>query len=225
MITINLRPGVRRKPAATPFAGAGEALAGFRSRVKDPLLLAAVGAWVLVALGLGGYWLAGQRQLATLGPRLAELKAENRRFRTLLAQRRKEETARDSVLQQIAVIRMVDGARYTWPHLLQEVRQALPPYTWLVDLTYLPAVADTTDTLLVEPPVQVQLNGRTMDVQAYTRFLRQLEASPWLKDVTPVSMQTVVEKDRAVTAFTVRLAFERADSTHVRTVPLRQSTR
>ena len=42
----------------------------------------------------------------------------------------------------------------------------------------------------------IQVNGRTVDIQAYTRFLRQLEASPWITDVTPVSAQTVVEKER-----------------------------
>jgi hypothetical protein len=40
-----------------------------------------------------------------------------------------------------------------------------------------------------------------MDLQAFTRFLRQLEASPWVTDVVPISAQTVIEKERPVTAF------------------------
>jgi len=68
-------------------------------------------------------------------------------------------------------------------------------------------------------------NGRTVDIQAYTRFLRNLEASPWITDVTPVSAQTVVEQERAVTAFTIRARYKQADSAYVRTVPLSQSVR
>jgi Tfp pilus assembly protein PilN len=75
------------------------------------------------------------------------------------------------------------------------------------------------------PPVQFELNGRTVDIQAYTRFLRQLEASPWIVDVTPVSAQTVVEKDRPVTAFTIRATYRQADSAYIKTVPLSQSVR
>ena len=75
------------------------------------------------------------------------------------------------------------------------------------------------------PAVVFEVNGRTVDIQAYTRFLRQLEASPWITDVTPVSAQTVVEKERPVTAFTIRATYRQADSAYIRTVPLSQSVR
>ena len=77
----------------------------------------------------------------------------------------------------------------------------------------------------VSPPVAFNVNGRTVDIQAYTRFLRQLEASPWITDVTPVSAQTVVEKERPVTAFTIRATYRQADSAYIRTVPLSESVR
>jgi len=76
------------------------------------------------------------------------------------------------------------------------------------------------------PPALVfQLNGRTIDIQAYTRFLRQLEASPWIKDVTPVSAQTVVEHERPVTAFSIRATYASADSAYIRVAPFSQSVR
>ena len=71
----------------------------------------------------------------------------------------------------------------------------------------------------------LQVDGRTVDIQAYTRFLRQLEASPWIIDVLPVSAQTIVEKERPVTAFTIRGTYRQADSAYIRTVPLSQSVR
>jgi Tfp pilus assembly protein PilN len=130
-----------------------------------------------------------------------------------------------------------------WPHLLDEVTRALPAYTWLVDLgpshsapaapppaaTHAkPARGDSAKAgaqPVVVPAVQFEVNGRTVDIQAYTRFLRQLEASPWITDVLPVSAQTVVEKERPVTAFTIRATYRQADSAYIRTVPLSQSVR
>jgi Tfp pilus assembly protein PilN len=244
MITVNLRPNLKRKRARSPFAGFGESFSGLGGRVKDPLLLVAVLSWV-GALGFLGYVFASTtRELSALEPQLEQTRAEHKRFKAFLAEKRHQETIRDSLVAQIGVIRTVDGDRYVWPHLLDEVTKALPAYTWLVDLgvagaTPAPQAAPqpaakgakkaAADTAAPAPPVHVPVsftvNGRTIDIQAYTRFLRQLEASPWVTDVTPVSAQTVIEKERPVTAFTIRATYRQADSAYIRTVPLSQSVR
>jgi Tfp pilus assembly protein PilN len=239
MITVNLRPGQRRKRSGNPLKGLLDGLSVFRelsTKIKDPLLMGAVGAWVLVIAALGLIYLNNVRQLYTLEPRLEQARSENRRFKAFLADKRRQEQIRDSLLAQITVIRSVDGDRYIWPHLLDEITKALPAYTWLVDLGVSAPVAvntaprpagakpDSADTVK-PPPLAFQINGRTIDIQAYTRFLRQLEASPWIVDVTPVSAQTVVEKERPVTAFTIRASYNRADSAYIRTAPFSQSVR
>ena len=238
MITVNLRPGQKRKRAGNPFSGMLNGLSFFRelgSRVKDPLLMGAVGAWVCVVGGLGLFYLNNVRQLYSLEPRLEQARSENRRFKAFLADKRRQEKIRDSLLAQITVIRGVDGDRYVWPHLLDEITKALPAYTWLVDLgfTAAPAPAQPSEpakagakpdtTPVAKPALTFQITGRTIDIQAYTRFLRQLEASPWITDVTPVSAQTIVEKERPVTAFSIRASFNRADSAYIRTAPFSQS--
>lgn len=237
MITVNLRPGQKRKRAGNPFAGMLNGLSFFRelgSRVKDPLLMGSVGAWICVVGGLGLFYLNTVRQLYTLEPRLEQARSENRRFKAFLADKRRQEKIRDSLLAQISVIRGVDGDRYVWPHLLDEITKALPAYTWLVDLGFTapapvapsepakPGAKVEPDTT-VKPALTFQITGRTIDIQAYTRFLRQLEASPWIVDVTPVSAQTIVEKERPVTAFSIRASFNRADSAYIRTAPFSQS--
>ena len=244
MITVNLRPDLKRKRARSPLQGIMESVRGLSAKVKDPLLLVAVAAWV-VALGWLGFVVMNTgRQLAALEPQLEQTRAEHKRFKAFLAEKRHQETIRDSLVAQIGVIRRVDGDRYVWPHLLDEVTKALPAYTWLVDLGMAaptpapqaaaqPAAKDAkkaaADTAAPAPPVHLPVsftvNGRTVDIQAYTRFLRQLEASPWVADVTPVSAQTVIEKERPVTAFTIRATYRQADSAYVRTVPLSQSVR
>jgi Tfp pilus assembly protein PilN len=235
MITVNLKPGLKRKRAGSPLAGAVAGMKAFGSKVKDPALLVAVGAWVGVAGFLGYSWLSNTTALRALEPQLEQTRAEHQRFKTFLDQKHKQEQIRDSLLAQITTIRSVDGDRYVWPHVLDEVTRALPSYTWLVDLSPVAAPpppppsqakdkkqqpADTTPKAIA-----FQLNGRTVDIQAYTRFLRNLEASPWIVNVTPVSAQTIVEQERAVTAFTIRAEFKQADSAYIRTVPLSQSVR
>ena len=239
MITVNLRPDLKRKRARPPLQGVLEGVRGLGSKVKDPVLLVAVLSWVGVLGWLGFVTVGTSRQLGALQPQLEQTRAEHRRFKTFLAEKRHQETIRDSLVSQISVIRGVDGDRYVWPHLLDEVTKALPAYTWIVDMGgAAPAApppgapqpgaakADTSaDSAVVVPAIQFQVNGRTVDIQAYTRFLRQLEASPWITDVTPVSAQTIVEKERPVTAFTIRATYRQADSAYLRTVPLSQSVR
>jgi Tfp pilus assembly protein PilN len=244
MITVNLRPGQKRKRSGNSLKGLMDKLGGLReltAKVKDPLLMAAVGAWVVVIAGLGLVYLNNLRQLYVLEPRMEQARSENRRFKAFLADKRRQEKIRDSLLAQITVIRQVDGDRYVWPHLLDEITKALPAYTWLVDLgvssptpvaarpAAQPAAkggkAAKADSVVMQPALTFQINGRTIDIQAYTRFLRQLEASPWITDVTPVSAQTVVEKERPVTAFVIRASYNRADSAYIRTAPFSQSVR
>jgi type IV pilus assembly protein PilN len=236
MITVNLRPDLKRKRARPPLQGALEGLRGL-AKIKDPLLLVAVLSWVGVLGWLGSITIGTARDLSALEPKLEHARGEHKRFKAFLTEKRHQELIRDSLVAQIGVIRTVDGDRYVWPHLLDEVTKALPAYTWLIDIT--PAAAptppppppnakgvDTTKAIPAAPPaVQFTVNGRTVDIQAYTRFLRQLEASPWLTEVTPVSAQTVVEKERPVTAFSIRATYHQADSAYIRTVPLSQSVR
>jgi Tfp pilus assembly protein PilN len=237
MITVNLRPGQKRKRSGSSFnfKGMFDSFRDLGTRVKDPLLLAAMAGWICVLAWLGFVYLNTARQLYTLEPRLEQARSENRRFKTFLADKRRQEKIRDSLLAQITVIRNVDGDRYVWPHLLDEITKALPAYTWLVDMGPIAATPANAappktkaDSALVDSMARLlsfQLNGRTIDIQAYTRFLRQLEASPWIDNVTPVSAQTIVEKDRPVTAFSIRATFSRADSAYIRTAPFSQSVR
>jgi Tfp pilus assembly protein PilN len=239
MITVNLRPDLKRKRSRrSPLAGVVEGVRGLGGTVKDPLLLACAASWVVVLGWLGYVFVSTATELNALEPQLEATRSEHKRFKAFLAEKRHQETIRDSLVAQIGVIRTVDGDRYVWAHLMDEVTKALPAYTWLVDMgsatpatspASAPAAGAKTDSTAAAPtvsaPVVFDVHGRTVDIQAYTRFLRQLEASPWITDVTPVSAQTVVEKERPVTAFTIRATYRQADSAYIRTVPLSESLR
>ena len=213
MITINLKPGSKRARGKPTLATGLSSLKGFGEKIKDPIRLGAA----VVSLGLIGFvavtHIRASSTISGLQPTLTQARTENRRFRAFLSQKRRLESVRDSIGAQILTIRNVDGDRYVWPHILDEVSRAVPPFTWLMNVAVMaqgpqPAPVDSTAPVVV-PPIQLQIKGRTMDIQGYTRLLRQLEDSPYLKDVTAVSAQTVVDQNRAVTEFVLRATFTR----------------
>ena len=206
MITINLKPGSKRAKGGTSLAGGLSALKGLPARVKDPWPMAAIATLAVVGIGLAWLAISSSSRISTLEEEMDAARAENRRFRAFLVEKRRAEAARDSVITQIVTIRQVDDDRYVWPHILDEVTRALPQFTWLTEVTTITTVG--ADTSLV-PAVGVQINGRTMDMQGFTRFMRNLEDSPWLSTVTMLSTQTIVEKGRPVTQFLVKANYDR----------------
>jgi len=237
MIEINLLPG--KKKAAK---GAGMKLSmpdfkGLIAQVKDPWLIGAIAAWVVVGGGGALLFITDRARLAAAETRLENVRVEKRRYDIVIAQKRQAEKVRDSLLFQINVIRQIDADRYIWPHVLDQATKALPPYTWITQVRTASAIVApgagqvNNGPVTVErdstgaPSVAVTIDGRTVDIQAYTTFLRQLAASPWFTDVTPASSQTVIEADRPVTAFSVTVHYKVADSVYIRTIPLVQSVR
>src|SRR5436309_1966146 len=188
--------------------------------------------------GLGRVWFITQStRLRVAQTRRTEVQAEKRRFDAVIAQKRQSERIRDSLVAEINVIRGIDADRYVWPHVLDQITKALPPYTWLTGISVAgggnvapgapgsqPAGQGTADST-GRPQVRIWITGSTVDIQAFTTFLRQLAASPWLTDVMPATTSTVIEADRPVTAFNVAVRFRVADSVYIRTVPLTQSAR
>ena len=209
---------------------------GLIAQVKDPWLIGAIVAWVLVGGGGALLFITDRARLASAETRLENVRTEKRRYDIVIAQKRQAEKVRDSLLYEINVIRDIDGDRYIWPHVLDQATKALPPYTWITHIQAVSAIVapgqgQPNGPVTVErdssgrPAVRVSIDGHTVDIQAYTTFLRQLAASPWFTDVTPASSQTVIEADRPVTSFTVNVSYRVADSVYIRTIPLVQSVR
>src|SRR5204863_5679954 len=188
MIEINLLPG-KKKKAAGGGAGFKLALPDFRgllASIKNPWLLAASAA-SLIVVGGGLLWFITQStRLRVAQNRRIEVQAEKRRFDAVIAQKRQSERIRDSLAAEINIIRGIDADRYVWPHILDQVTKALPPYTWLTGVSAQGVgtgqagaappqgagnapVAGATDSSGT-PAVRVWLTGVTVDIQAYTTF-------------------------------------------------------
>ena len=70
MISVNLKPGLKRKGGGNRLQGAGERMKALASKVKDPLLVGVVASWLAVAVWLGGLWKKQSAELHDLQPRL-----------------------------------------------------------------------------------------------------------------------------------------------------------
>jgi len=206
------------------------------SNVKDPWLLGAIAAGVVAIGGNAALYTVNTARLSRLDTVLAGVQSEKRRYDAVAAQKRQAERARDSLAAELTIIRTIDADRFIWPHLLDEITKALPQYTWVTqiqNLTSASVATTTTGTTTgaatadagASTDTRVSIDGRTVDIQAYTTFLRQLTASPWITDVTATRATTVIEQDRPVTEFNITLRYKRADSLYIRTVPLVESVR
>src|SRR5712692_11116980 len=232
MIEVNLLPGQKRKAPGAGFKFRMPDFGGLLANVKDPWLIAAVLAWVIVGGGAAALFVVERAKLALAESTLETVKVEKRRFDVVIAQKRQSERIRDSLLAEIVVIRNIDADRYIWPHILDQVTKSLPPYTWITSVQASNATStpnasggpQVSQTAPVDstgaPAVLFTIDGRTVDIEAFTTFLRQLAASPWLTDVQAAKSQTIAEADRPVTAFTITAKYKVADSAFIRTVPL-----
>jgi Tfp pilus assembly protein PilN len=230
MIEINLIPGKKKAAPGAGFKIALPDLRGLLASIKNPWLL--VASVVAVAVIGGGLllFITLTTRLKVGESKLDAVRVEKRRFDAVIAQKRQSERIRDSLVAEINIIRGIDADRYIWPHILDQITKALPPYTWLTSIgaqgggapvAPAPIPGDTPHAT----NVFIWITGSTVDIQAYTTFLRQLAASPWLTDVTPATSSTVIEADRPVTAFNVGARYRIADSVYIRTVPFTQPVR
>jgi Tfp pilus assembly protein PilN len=232
MIEINLLPGSGRKSRGrgTGF-GLTAIVASISSRVRDPYLISAavsIGAAVAVISMLHVTQLASA---STLGEREQRAVQDSTRFVAVLQERTRAEAQRDSVRRQLEILRAIDNDRFVWPHVMDEVSRALPPFTWLKSLTQLnptvpvpQAVADTT-TPPAPQNMTFRIVGNTVDIQALTRFMKLLETSPFVQNVQLARSELVLLDGQEVTEFQLDAEYQRPDSTMVTTVPASLSVR
>jgi Tfp pilus assembly protein PilN len=248
MIEINLLPGSGKK-AKKGSGGAklnlGASLDSLRGKVRDPWMLGAIGSCLIAVLATAGLYVTQNARQSRLGDELEKAVQDSTRYATVLKERETVEAKRDTVLRALNMIRAIDDDRYIWPHVMDEVSNALPPYTWVVSLgfsgggqattpvrTVIPASNEggsgrkrKVATEIVKDTVRVRLVGNTVDIQALTRFMKQLETSAFLENVQLVSSTRAVDNGKDVTQFLLDMRYTRPGAEDVRRVPLAVSVR
>jgi Tfp pilus assembly protein PilN len=202
MIEINLLPGAKHKRSGQGAGFAMPDIGALLAHIKDPWLVAAVATWVLVLLGVVGLYLPRARQIGELEPKLEAAKRDSVRYSGILTRKAQLERRRDSVLAEMQVIRDIDRDRYIWPHILDAVTKALPPYLWLDEVASRGGEGSDSGS------AGVTIQGKTADPQALTRFMRNLEESPFIEGVQIVSSALVAEHGHDVTSFSLTAHYQ-----------------
>lgn len=244
MIEINLLPGAKKTKkakSAGPTINFAAIQAALAARAKDIWLIAAVVTGIVVLLSAGFMFLAQQRRESVLKEEETKAVADSTRYAVQLQERARAQARRDSALLQLSVIQAIDEERYIWPHFLDEVSRNLPPYTWLRSLTVIGTPQGLNPAAAIKPPpppdpkkknqkpftpsipkdsIRVRLIGRTVDLQAFTRFMRSLEDSPYIGSVQMQRSEPIIELGKDLTQFTIEMSYSRPDSLLVRRAPL-----
>jgi type IV pilus assembly protein PilN len=248
MIEINLLPGSGKKKSGRSGSGAarkinfGAFFANITQKIRDPWLISAVGSVALSIGVVGGTFVYQEQRVKSLGDIETAALADSTRNAAALKERMKADARRDTLLRRMNLIRAIDEDRYIWPHVLDEVSKALPPYTWLSSLAFMgtpqgsinvaagakpEAAGDDkkkkvkkVDVEVPRDEVRIRMIGLTPDIQALTRFMRQLEASPFFADVQLNNSQLASDQGKDVTQFTLDVTYTRPDTSVIRRVPL-----
>jgi Tfp pilus assembly protein PilN len=243
MIQVNLLPGTSSRSGDRSF-DIGGMISNATSGIRDKYMLAAVASVATVVLSVGVLYMTQSNLERTLTEREQAAMQDSARYKVVLAAREKAEATRDSLYQQVAIIKSIDDSRYLWPHLLEEISNALPSYTWLtlVTQTSVPPSsalaeekkkADTTkklsaaeekkaraDALLEQAalPTKFRIIGHTVDIQALTLFMKTLEASPYIQNVQLTRSDLVLVETKEVTEFQLEAESQKPPPFLVKTV-------
>jgi Tfp pilus assembly protein PilN len=246
MLEINLLPGGgRKKAAAGPSVDFNAMFEGLRGRMGDMWSVGAIAA-IVIALGAGAYlyWRQGHDRTVAEA-RLQKAQEDSARFAVVVARRNAAQAKRDTLLRQVNLIKAIDDDRYIWPHIMDEVSTALPLYTWVTIMGYggtpqgstnivatpaTPKPKGADSAKIKKPPVvetapprdqvMLRITGRTVDVQAMTRFISQLEDSPFLSNVYLENSKPNSEAGSDYYQFQLIINYTRPDTLAVRRLPL-----
>src|SRR6202165_5030473 len=262
MIEINLLPGDgKKKRRAKTTSGArfqfqpSQWIAGITEKITDKYLLGAIGAAAFATVVIGFMFIHQTAEARALDARETKAVRDSARFSAVLVATAKAEATRDSLYRQIAVIKSIDDTRYLWSHLLYEISNALPQYTWLTSISQtspprsaaaldsappVPAAipGDTTKSkvtaadraraknaraeaaVAASKQLTFRILGQTVDIQALTRFMKALEASPFIQNVQLTRSELVISEGKEVTQFLLEDESQTPPPLVIKTVPL-----
>jgi Tfp pilus assembly protein PilN len=260
MIEINLLPGDgKKRRRANSTKGLkfeirpGDLFASLAAKITDKYMLGAVATVGVCGALIVFMFIHQAAQASGLEERETKALKDSTQFSAVLVAKAKAEASRDSLYQQIAIIKSIDDSRYLWSHLMYEISSALPQYTWLTEITQTsaPRSAAAVDTLkkvvavdstqspekraaarnralkarsdsllATAKDLKFRIVGHTVDIQALTRFMKSLEASPFIQNVQLSRSDLVQAEGKEVTEFTLEAETQSPPAFAIKTVPL-----
>jgi Tfp pilus assembly protein PilN len=205
VIEINLLPDA---PGSRKARGASARPAVFRSLRRAPggFWTKGLGAVaMLIVLGTGWSLWSTASAMERLEARLEQELADSAAHASTISLVTSLRATQDTIRQKIEVIRRVDTRRYVWPRVLDEVSRATPPQSWLTRM-----VSTELPDSLGGP--RFTLEGAAGTTESLTRFMKSLEASPYIHEVGLVTTEQVVTESGSFHRFTLEARYRNPDS-------------
>jgi len=217
VIEINLLPGAQkksRKGGRRPAAGPSLA-----SRIKlpeggDRITMFTAASVVLSVLLVSFLWWSSSSRQRDLEVAIEGAVRDSARYAALRAANEELLARQDTIAQKVQIIQDIDAGRFVWAHLMDEISRAVPTYTWLTAIRALPGSSPNS----LQPALEI--DGSAGNTLALTRFIQDLEASPFLRAVTLQTTAQTEENGRKYYTFQLRASWENPPADVIRTAPL-----
>jgi Tfp pilus assembly protein PilN len=199
MIEVNLNPEAGRKRRRRRGLLSGRGLASLRGGLggREPWTTAAVAVVAVVLLGSGFLWLSQRSTASDIAERLATATTDSIRLSDLRALGDSLVARRQEIDDRLFLVQQLDGGRFTWPHILDEVSGALPEYAWLTSIK----------RLAPAPSLRVEIQGIAAAPLIITDFIQRLENSFFIDNVQIKTTALQEIEGLAAQGFTLEIAY------------------
>lgn len=213
MIEINLLPGSGKRASrrGLPKFGGGRKKSAAAGPGVDRLVAGSVAVAVLAVAAVAWMHFSTSARLNDLRAEEQAALRDSARYAVLRTQGDSLRAQVEEISAKLEVIQELDGGRYVWPHIMDEVSRTLPPYVWLVNMNEVTADGGF-------PTVRIQ--GRAGNLLALSRYMRELESSPFLAGARLISSEQIAIDQRTVYEFLLEVGFEEPPAGVVEMVPL-----
>jgi Tfp pilus assembly protein PilN len=136
---------------------------------------------VVALLAIGWMVFATAGQAEELEVQIESAVRDSARLADVIERSERLRSQGDSIARRVDVIQQIDGSRYVWPHIMDEVARALPDYTWLTRIQQVTS----------GEPMAFRIEGRAGTYFALTSFMEAVEASPFIRRTQLISSDQV----------------------------------
>jgi Tfp pilus assembly protein PilN len=214
LIEMNLLPGGKRG-VARPKGGRKLSLPkfdGLQDMVKgDPLVILVIAGLILAVAHLGFTFFTQGVTADQLAQDLEVQLQDSVRYAEAIQAADSLRARQDTLQQRTQVIQEIDADRYVWPHIMDEISTSLPDHTWLT------SIQQTGGTGM---GIEFRIDGMTGQTPALTRFMRDLEGSPFIREVRLQSQEQIQQGQTLIHSFVLLARYQAPDSTAITTEPI-----
>ncbi|MBA2564936.1 MAG: PilN domain-containing protein [Gemmatimonadetes bacterium] len=223
MVRINLlsQPEQKKKGFAPR-----PSLPSLGTRPNVPLPLVGGVVFLLLLSGAVFVYFSQNRRMSELDERIDAALQDSTRYSRAITRIRDIESSQSAIAARIQAIQSVDQGRFRWAHIMEELSDSLPEYTWLTSVVQkddlamdaaAPGTAPAPPQDQAAPEVapgsagaqgtQIEITGVTFSNLTLTRFMTSLENSPFLEHVSLVGSNRSVVDGVDVTTFALTAAY------------------